>query len=454
MTKSQKYTARYVATKVLGEFEPMRDYASVILDKYLDKTDQRQRATDIVFGTLRNLTAIDNVINTLSGCPLNRIQKKLLNIIRIGCYEIIYTPSTGEHSIVNEAAQNTKVIASQKQVGFVNALLRQIIRHIKNRQTPLSQSNPMSTLPQDIDNGCEFDIDFLPDNTQNVAEHLSTLFSLPQWLVTDWLNEFGEDKVRQICFASNRRPSFYIRPNTLKTSLDDFAAKLKEKEIEFETIQDEPLLRIKSPSMVSQLPGYAEGLFVVQDMTASLPVRAMNPIQDWKILDMCAAPGGKTTQLAEVTNDSAQIIATDIDSERLLRVNDNIARLDLKSVQVLKYEKISDMKFDGILLDVPCSNTGVLAKRIETRFRIESKKIRQITAIQKDILEKASSMLNPYGTICYSTCSIQSQENSDIVKEFLQKHEDFTLVCEKLVLPCAQRFDHDGGYAAVIFRKW
>ncbi len=450
MKESKKYTARFVAAQVLSKFEPQRDYASAILDKYLDKTDQRQRATDIVFGTLRNLIAIDTVINSLSGCPVKRIQNKLLNIIRIGCYEIIYTPSTGEHSIVNEAAQNAKAIASPRQVGFVNALLRQIIRNVKNRQTPLPQANLIRTLPQNIDTGCEFDSDFLPDGTKNIAEYLSTVFSLPLWLVTDWLNEFGNDRARQICFGCNRRPGFYIRPNTLKTTLQDLVAKFQEEDIEVETIENEPILRIKSPSVVSQLPGFNEGQFVVQDLTASLPVRLLNPKQSWKILDMCAAPGGKTTQLAEVTNDSAQIIATDIDSERLTKLKENITRLGIKNVKVLKYEKISDMKFDGILLDVPCSNTGVLAKRIETRFRIEPRTINEITAIQAEILDKASAMLNSCGKICYSTCSIQNEENSRIVQDFLKKHKDFNLVSEKLVLPSAEGFDHDGGYSAVL----
>ena len=453
MKESKKYTARFLAAQVLNKFEPKRDYASAILEKYLDKTDQRQRATDLVFGTLRNLAAIDSVINSFSGCLVKRIQKKLLNIVRIGCYEIIYTPSTGEHSIVNEAAQNAKAIAGPKQVGFVNALLRQIIRHVSNRQTFMPQASLRRTLPQNIETGCEFDSDFLPNVTTNLGQYLSTVFSLPLWLVTDWLNEFGDEKARQICFASNRRPGFYIRPNTLKISMQELITKLYENKIEIETIQDEPVLRIKSPSLVSQLPGFNEGLFVVQDLTASLPVKLFNPKQGWKILDMCAAPGGKTTQLAEVTNDSAQIIATDIDSERLTKLKENITRLGMKSVQVLKYEKISDMKFDGILLDVPCSNTGVLAKRIETRFRIEPNTIREITAIQAEILDKASAMLNSSGTICYSTCSIQNEENSKVVHDFLKKHKEFALISEKLVLPSAEGFDHDGGYSAVFARK-
>ncbi len=225
MKQTQKYNARFITAQVLGRFEPERDYASEILNKMLDNTDQRQRATDLVFGTLRNLKAIDTVINAFSGCPVKRIQKKLQSIIRVGCYEIIYTPYTAEHSIVNEAAQNVKAISGQKQVGFINALLRQIIRHITNRQIPLPKANTGRILPQSIETGCEFDSDFLPDSETNRAEYLSAVFSLPQWLVTDWLSEFRYEEARKICFACNRRPSVYIRPNILKTNAQDLVVK-------------------------------------------------------------------------------------------------------------------------------------------------------------------------------------------------------------------------------------
>jgi 16S rRNA (cytosine967-C5)-methyltransferase len=453
MKELKKHTARFIAAQVLRQFEPQRDYASSILDKFLDGTDQRQRATDLVFGTLRNLTAIDAVIKAFSGCPIKRIQRKLINIVRIGCYEIIYTPLTAEHSIVNEAAQNTKAIAGQKQVGFVNALLRQILRHVTNRQIPLSQANNKLTLPQNIESGCEFDSEFLPDSESNRAEYLSTVFSLPQWLVEDWLREFGDSETYDICTACNRRPSVYIRPNALKTTPEALIEKFRENNLELKEVPNEANLLLKSPSDVSRLPGFDEGLFIVQDLTASLPVRQLKPHQGWKILDMCAAPGGKTTQLAEATADSASIIATDINSERLLKVKENIDRLGIKSVEIRSYDQIEGMEFDCILLDVPCSNTGVLAKRIEMRFRLEPDSIKQFAKTQRELLEKASMMIKPYGTICYSTCSIQKEENKAVIQNFLTGHANFSLVSEQLVLPSASKFDHDGGYAAVLLRK-
>lgn len=453
MNELKKHTARFVAAQVLGQFDPNRDYASAILDKFLDGTDQRQRATDLVFGTLRNLAAIDSVINSFSGCLVKRIQRKLINIVRIGCYEIIYTPSTAEHSIVNEAAQVAKAIAGQKQVGFINALLREILRHVANRQISLSQVNNKRTLPQNMETGCEFDSEFLPDIENNRAEYLSTAFSLPGWLIGDWLKEFGDSGTYDICAACNRRPSVYIRPNTLKTTSETLIRKFRENNIELEEVPNEANLLLKSPSDVSRLPGFDEGLFIVQDLTASLPVKQLKPRREWKILDMCAAPGGKATQMAEATGDSASIIATDIDSQRLLKVKENIDRLGIKSVEIRDYAHIDGMDFDCIMLDVPCSNTGVLAKRIEMRFRLKPDSITKFAKTQRELLEKASTMIKPYGAICYSTCSIQKQENKNIIQDFLASHANFSAVSEQLVLPSASKFDHDGGYATVLVRE-
>jgi 16S rRNA (cytosine967-C5)-methyltransferase len=450
ITGSKKITGRFIAAQVLGKFDPKRNFAGPILDKLLDQTQQRQRATDLVFGTIRNLFAIDNVINTFAGCPVERIQRKLLNIIRIGCYELIYSPSTQQYSIINEAAENAKAIGGTKQVGFVNALLRKISRHIKNRQIELSQADARGTLVQNAATGCEFDMYFLPDFETDPAEFLSVVFSLPHWLVTDWLDEFGKEQTRQICLAQNRRPSIYIRPNTLKTTAQELIDKSQKEGIELEIVQDEAVLRIKSPQAITQLPGFEEGLFIVQDLTASQAVGFLAPRPGWAILDLCAAPGVKTTQLAEVTGDAAKIIATDIDSERLKKVEENSDRLGINSIEVVPYGQLSDIKFDCVLLDVPCSNTGVLARRIEARYRIGPDTITELAKTQYELLERAAGLLKPQGKICYSTCSIQKQENSELIRKFLGKNPDFNLEIKRLILPSADGFDHDGGYTAIL----
>ena len=449
-------SARAIAVEVLNRFDPKHSYAAPILNKLLSETDQRQRATDLVLGTIRNRRAIDTVVFAFSGRPVDRIPDKLLNIIRVGIYELVYSPATAQHSIVNEAVENTKALMGKKQVGFVNAVLRKVTRSITNRQIELSQSNPRRTVCQNPEAGCEFESDFLPDFESSPADYLSTVFSLPKWLVSDWLGEFGMELAQRICFGSNRRPSIYLRSNSLKIPTRILIEKFQQAGIEFEVIdnnQESGMIKVKSPRSLTELPGFAEGLFTVQDITASRVVKMLRPQSYWKILDLCAAPGVKTTQLAEITGDSAKIIATDIDAERLKKVGENIARLGIKSVEVVPYEKVHASKFDCILLDVPCSNTGVLSRRVEVRHRITPEAIKELIKTQKELLNTAASMLEPNGIICYSTCSIQKDENGNLIRDFLEENPKFVLNAEKLTLQTVQQFDYDGGYTAILAIK-
>jgi 16S rRNA (cytosine967-C5)-methyltransferase len=215
------------------------------------------------------------------------------------------------------------------------------------------------------------------------------------------------------------------------------------------------MIRVVGPHAVTQLPGFAEGLFTVQDLSAAQAVRILDPQPGWAILDLCSAPGTKTTQLAETTRDSARILATDINPDRLDRVRENIARLGLTSVTILPYAQLEEGQaesFDAVLLDAPCSNTGVLARRVEARFRLRRKALQELAATQKSLLAKAAGLVKPGGRICYSTCSIQRQENQD-VREFLTQNRRFELVREELLLPSAEPVDHDGAYVALLIRR-
>jgi 16S rRNA (cytosine967-C5)-methyltransferase len=481
-------SARAIAGEVLREFDPAREYAGPILDRLLDQTDQRQRATDLVYGTLRNLHAIDAVIAQFSGRPIARITPALLDIIRIAVYELAYSQATPVYSIVNEAVNNAGPVGGKKQTGFINAVLRQIVRHITDRQMELAKADPRRTLIESPQAGCQFDTDFLPDPGTSLQVYLSTCFSLPPWLVGEWLEQFGSQQTRAICLACNRRPSLYIRVNPLRTTLPDLLARFEQAGIRAElaapggivkaeglgdgfrvagilpalrgrdaldTAMDTGMVKIVGPHAVTQLPGFAEGLFTVQDLSASQAVQVLDPQPGWSILDLCSAPGTKTTQLAEATGDSAHIIATDINPERLDRVRENIARLGLASVTIVPYAQLEQKQagsFDAILLDAPCSNAGVLARRVEARFRVRRKAVQEIAATQKALLAKAAGLVKPGGRICYSTCSIQRQENQDVT-EFLTASSQFELAREELILPSADSFDHDGAYVALLLRR-
>jgi 16S rRNA (cytosine967-C5)-methyltransferase len=471
-------TARTVAAEVLNQFDPRRNYARPILDKLLSQTGERQRATDLVFGSIRNRRAIDKVIEKFSNRPIRRISTELLSIIRVATYELIYSYETPIYSIINEAVENSKVtrrdasqrVGGKKQAGFVNAVLHQITKHITNRHSELKEANLRKTLPQTPASGCEFDIEFLPDPKTHPADYLSTCFSLPKWLISDWLKEFGKDTTRQICLASNRKPSIYIRPNKLKTKTEEVAEKFHQADIDFEIVpfdtprassieyRESRMIKIKSPKAVSDLPGFEEGLFTIQDISAAQPVRILNPQLGWKILDLCAAPGTKTTQLAEYTSDKAAIIATDIDSQRLQKVKENITRLGIKNIETVLYEQLDPVisetgPFDAVLLDAPCSNTGVLARRIESRFRINQRAMDSLVRTQSELLRKVAAIIKPNGKICYSTCSIQRCENGTLIRNFLSQNPTFRLESEKSFLPSADKFGHDGGYVAIMVLK-
>jgi 16S rRNA (cytosine967-C5)-methyltransferase len=471
-------SARTIAAQVLHGFDPARDYAGQKLDRLLDRTQERQRATDLVHGTIRNRCAIDAVITKFSGRPTARIDARLLTILRIAVYEIACSPATPVYSIVDEAVNTIGTSGGKKQSGFVNAVLRQIVRHVTNRQADLAQANPRRTLVQTPQVGCEFDADFLPDLSTDAATHLSLRFSLPSWLVAEWLKEFGPERTPAICLACNRRPSLYVRVNTLRTTPENLLAKLQQAGVQAEPVCSVPvraypdnalrrhyeqedaaqppdMIRITGPHAVTQLPGFAEGLFSVQDLSASMAVRTLAPQPDWSILDLCSAPGSKTTQIAELSRDAASITATDIDPTRLERVAENIARLGLKSITIVPHAQLErgTERFDAILVDAPCSNTGVLSRRVEARFRVTAQAVKDIAAIQKGLLAKTASLVKPGGRICYSTCSIQRRENQDLVRDFLAGHSDFELASESLLLPSTGPFDHDGSYVALLKQK-
>jgi 16S rRNA (cytosine967-C5)-methyltransferase len=464
MSDQSLKSARAIAAEVLQRFDPAHEYASAILDRLIDETRERQRATDLVYGTVRNLYAIDAVIGQFSGRAPARVAPALRSILRVGVYELVYSPATPVYSIVDEAVKNAGTAGGKKQTGFVNAVLRQVVRHITHRQARLSAANTRRALVQTPETECEFDVDFLPDPAVSLPAYLSMCFSLSEWLVTQWLAEFGPEQTRRICLGCNRRPSLYVRVNPLRTTAEVLLEEFRQAGIDAAPAPGEQvgsraacaMLKVTGPQAVTQLPGFAEGLFTVQDLSASRAVQVLDPQPGWSILDLCAAPGTKTAQLAEATRDAANITATDIDAKRLERVRENIARLGLKSVTIIPYaeiERAPAASFDAILLDAPCSNTGVLARRVEARFRLRPQGIEELAAAQRDLLVKAARLVKPGGRICYSTCSIQRTENQAVVRDFLTRQEQFELAREELLLPAADSFDHDGAYVALLARK-
>ncbi len=457
MAEEKITTARSVAMTVLNQFDSGKDYTTEVLKKQLPRISQRQHATDLVFGTTRNRLTIDNMIEQFSGCSPKNIPRRLLNTIRIGAYELIYCPKTAEYAIVSQAVETTKNFAGKKQLGFVNAVLRQIEKHIVNRQAELALVDPRKILPQSLTTGCEFDTEILPDPEKAKINYLSESLSMPIWIVEDWNKNFGFDKTRDLCFASNRKPTIYVKTNTLKATTEEMLAGFEKAGLEAEAIE-EAVYALSRPRNIADLPGYKTGSFVVQDITAQHVVKMLKPEAAWTILDLCSAPGTKTAHLAEVTQNKANIFATDIDKNRLQMVNENIKRLGLISVTIFDHNNLQTVAedvgyFDCILADVPCSNTGVLARRPEARYKVKPSKITKLVEKQMEVLRQAVGLLKPGGVLCYSTCSIQKEENTEVIQSFLENNESLELLAEELTLPRVQHPDHDGGYVAILSKS-
>ncbi|MDO8303480.1 MAG: transcription antitermination factor NusB [Sedimentisphaerales bacterium] len=464
--------ARRVAADLLNQFDPKKQTLKETLPKFLATTGERNVLMDIAFGIIRNRELIDTIIETIADVRIDHIQKKLLTIVRIGVYEMVFTPDRAEYAIVDAAVEEAKRTGGKKPAGFVNGILRNILRNIKKRsvrwvarpgwQPPRVDDSlaveaityPTGTVIQNAQTCCEFTKAILPDPKNDPASYLSTMFSLPQWLVEEWCSEFGCEQTRGICIASNRRPGVYVRPNTLKTTPQKLFELLKNSGIDCTLIAEHEMIQLRNAGDVTLLPGFDEGLFVVQDLTASSAVKMLAPQPGQTVLDMCAAPGTKTAQLAELMADNGTIFATDIDQMRLNRVETGCNRLQIRSIRTIPFANLTktfeNKRCDAVLLDVPCSNTGVLARRPEVRYRITPSAIKELTRTQSALLTRAAEFIKHGGKICYSTCSLQKQENSDVVQQFLAHNSRFVLLQEKLSLPSAGEIDHDGGYAAVL----
>ncbi len=464
MSEPRGQSARAAALDVLDRFDRQRmDSRELLHDRIAGITSAgyRAAATDIVFGVLRNRSAIDSLISLFSGLPGARIRPKIRNVLRIGMYELVYTPATPEHAVVNEAVNLAHASAGKKGAGFVNAVLRNATRMISRRDAPFGEGAVRRCIPADVRTVCEFKQDVLPDPQQEPGAYFREAYSLPLWLVQDWLGRFGVDATRGICAASNRRPGIYIQPNTLRTSTEELAEIFAEADVECEVVADGDMLRLRKHAAVTSLPGFEAGLFTVQDATAARVADVLAPRAGERMLDLCAAPGGKTVRLAQLMQDRGHIVATDIDAGRLRMVRENCDRLGITIVECTELENVagakgSDGGYDGVLVDAPCSNTGVLARRCEVRMRVTAAAVRRLADVQMQLLEQAAMYVAAGGRICYSTCSIQTSENVEVVEAFIKRHPAFGVQHSALTLPFVaedESFDHDGGFAAVLVKR-
>jgi 16S rRNA (cytosine967-C5)-methyltransferase len=350
----------------------------------------------------------------------------LQNLLRLGLYQIFWLDRIPNHAAVHETVELAKLNGLQSQSGFVNAVLRGYLR--------------------------EFDA------TEKLLSELKTSqpylgYSHPEWLAERWQARRGQDKAGQLMAWNNTPPKTFARVNTLKVETAKLLDQWREEKVEYDFVHHDWLpenlmFELKSHSSLNQLPSFQQGFFYVQDPSTILAVRELDPRPGEKILDLCAAPGGKLTFIAQLMRNEGVLVAHDTAHDRLKLIEENCARLGVRCE--IRSEDSSVMLFDRVLIDAPCSNTGVLRRRVDLRWRIRVEEIERLRTGQLNLLFQAASLLKPGGTLVYSTCSLEPEENVEVVDEFLSRQPAFKLEHARELLPFIEGVD--GAYVARITR--
>lgn len=455
-------SARGAALEVLQGYDLRRGDAAELLHAALRGTDRTGQATDLVYGVIRNRTLLDRLLGRIAAIAPRNVKPAVWNVLRLGVYELIYAPKTAAYAILNEAVTLARAVGSQKDAGFVNAVLRNITRQIAIRDAhDLSEYDMKRVIRRPDGSGCVLACAVLPDPADSLDAYLHCLWSLPRWLVQEWIAVYGTDIAANVCRASNRHPSVYAWPDTRRIDAAGLAQRLAAEGVTCRHRAERGAVQCRSLGDVQSLKAFGEGLFFVQDPAAQALAAFLDPKPGDTLVDLCAAPGGKTIALALKMNDTGCILASDASAARLKRLDENISRLGLTSVDSVAETDLAAAvrgcgRVDAIILDVPCSNTGVLARRVEARYRLERGVAQTLLTRQQHLLSLAENLLRPHSRLLYSTCSIQPEENIQQIRIFLDTHPDFYLIKQKTLLPTtenAESFDHDGGFMALLARQ-
>ena len=482
---AEAQVARITSGRLLA-YKTLQTYActdTFLQDIFSDLDDQHQlisaergAAVDIASGVIRRQRTIDSLLRTQISRPRHKVENDLWRVLQIGVYQLVFG-RTPDHAAVDSTVELCRQLDRERWTKFVNGVLRGVGRlltaEVIDRATadavPL-QSGQWRRLSKAI----------LPDRETQFSAWMAEAFSLPDILADRWATRMTAADAIAAGFHSLESPRTTLRINRLQTTREIVADQLTQhgcqvipsavvseaspgvaKDIPsgprptglsmFSHITTENSLTITGGSRIERLPGFADGLWSVQDDSAMQAASLLQPQPGELILDMCAAPGGKTCHLAELSDDQAIITACDVSEDRLQRIRDNADRLQLKSVTTLLVARDGHNfpagPFDAILVDVPCSNTGVLGRRPEARWRFSEQELVDLVPLQSRLLIQACERLRPGGRIVYSTCSVEAEENRQVVDAVLRAFPTLAVVCDQQFLPGQPS---DGAYQALI----
>ncbi|OOF40098.1 16S rRNA (cytosine(967)-C(5))-methyltransferase [Rodentibacter rarus] len=401
--KSTALSSRAVAAQVILQvLDEGKSLSSLIPDVQASlKTQDLPLLQEICFGICRVLPRLEQIIQHLVDKPLKGKMRIVHCLLLVGLYQLLYM-RIPPHAAVDEVVNATKALKSDSFRGLVNGVLR---RFLREQESILAQ----------------------------VDKHWQTLH--PEWFVNKLKKAYPN--WRDIIHANNQKPPMWLRVNVQKNSLENYRTLLVESGILAETGSHSQALRLTSPTPVQKLPYFSEGVVTVQDLSAQWAAILLEPQNGEWILDACAAPGGKTTHILELAP-QANVIALDVEAHRLKRVEENLARLNQQATVICGDATLPDewlaeigksaVQFDRILLDAPCSATGVIRRHPDIKWLRQETDIAQLTALQNNILKALWAKLKPNGILLYATCSVLPEENDEQIRTFLSEQSDAELL--------------------------
>jgi len=421
---------RQIAARILSQRLTSGEFTENLLETALATARlspaDRGLCHELVCGVVRWQKTLDALIARKTD-PAREQRPALKNLLRLGLYQIFWLDRIPPHAAVHETVEQAKRSGYGSQAGFINAVLRGYLREtdeIKKILADMKISQP------------------------------ALGWSHPDWLVEKWRARYGDEKTRSLLEWNNTPPKTFARVNTLKTDAGKLVERWREENVEYDFCTrdwtgENLAFELKLHPPLNSLGSLRDGWFYVQDPSTLLAPALLAPQIGENLLDACAAPGGKTTFLAQLMNNEGKITASDIEPNRLKLVRENCARLGVTNVQMPLPAIINPQSvplYDRILIDAPCSNTGVMRRRVDLRWRISPEEISRLQKTQLDLLNQAVPKLKTGGIIVYSTCSLEPEENSEAVKQFLAAHPSFILETERQLLPFVDGVD--GAYVA------
>jgi len=409
--KGRPASPRELAMHVLTQVEQEGAYSNLLLNTALQKAALSKSdaglATELIYGTISRLNTLDYFLDKYVNKGTRKLQPWVRALLRLSLYQIIYLDRIPDHAVVSEAVNLAKRRGHQGISGMVNGVLRNILRQKESLAIP-------ADLP--------------------AAKRISLQHSHPEWLVERWISQYGPETAEAICAANNEPPAVSVRVNTTMISREELL-----KEMEGRGLQAAPStlspygIVVKGAGNMALTDWYREGMISIQDESSMLVAEAVGPEPGMRVLDCCAAPGGKSAHMGELMKDQGSIVANDIHSHKGKLIADQAARLGLDCIRTVTGDalelpsRFEPASFDRILLDAPCSGLGVIRRKPDLKWGKTEEDIREIAALQSKLLDSVSALLRPGGVLVYSTCTIEPQENEGVVTSFVNRHPEFEL---------------------------